>query len=224
MRQIFRISLPILAVLFLAGCAIEEYTGTEVGDLYIGALDDSGNELVGAVIYLDGLQRSEVTPDTLIGVETGTHHVRIELYGYVGAEDSVEVEAYTVTSYEVTLMPSNTGVISVDVIGGPATLIIDGQALDGEVPGVFDNIPEGVRRLSVFRDGYFTSPDTLVPVNVVWQETTLVDVTFELTLGTVGPDVGDVSPDFTLQNVDLNPVSMQNYRGRVVLVDFWWRG
>ena len=224
MRQILWLSLPVLAVLLLAGCAIEEYRGAEVGDLYISASDDSGNVLNGAVIYFDGLQRTEVTPDTLIGVETGTHHVRVALYGYVGVEDSVEVEAYTVTSYEATLMPSNVGAISIDVIGGPATVIIDGQSLDEEAPGVFNNVPVGVRHLSVFRDGYFTSPDTLVPVNVVWQETTQVDVTFELTSGAIGPDVGNVSPDFTLSNVDLIPVSMQSYRGRVVLVDFWWRG
>ena len=223
MRKILWLSLPVLAVLFMTGCTIEEYTGAEVGDLYISVQDDSGNELIGAVIYLDGLLRSEVTPGTLIGVEVGNHHVRVEMYGYVGVEDMVEVEAYTLTNFEAILVPSNLGAISVDVIGGPATLIIDGQSLNGEAPGVFDNIPEGVRYISVFRDGYFTSPDTLVPVNVAWQETTQVDVTFELTSGALGPDVGNVSPDFTLLNDDLIPVSMHNYRGRVVLVDFWWR-
>ncbi len=221
-RQVLRLSLPILGVLLMSGCAIQEYTGAEVGDLYLSAQDDSGNVLIGAAIYLDGLQRCEVTPDTLKNVEAGIHHIRVELYGYVGVEDSVGVEAYTVTSYEATLVPSNLGAISVDVVGGPATLIIDGQALDGEAPGVFDNIPEGVRHLSVFRDGFFTSPDTLVPVNVVWQETTQVDVTFELTEGTIGVQVGNVCPDFALQNDNLDSVSLHNYRGRIILVDFWY--
>ncbi len=222
MRQIFWLSLSILVVLFLTGCTIEEYIGAEEGDLYISAVDDSGNVLIGADIYLNGDERNEITPDTLKNVEVGIYLIRVELYGYVGVEDSVEVEADTVTSFEATLVPSNMGAISVDVIGGPAMLIIDGITLDWDTTEVFDNIPVGTHDLSVFRDGYFTSPDTLVPVNVVWQETTQVDVSFELTEGAIGVAAGNVCPDFTLQNDNLDSVSLHNYRGRIILVDFWY--
>ncbi len=33
--------------------------------------------------------------------------------------------------------------------------------------------------------------------------------------------IGDVAPDFTQNNVDDNPVSLSDYRGKYVLIDFW---
>ena len=35
------------------------------------------------------------------------------------------------------------------------------------------------------------------------------------------PNVGDLSPDFTLENVDGGQVSLSDFRGRVVLMNFF---
>jgi peroxiredoxin len=35
------------------------------------------------------------------------------------------------------------------------------------------------------------------------------------------PDILWVAPDFTLQNLQGNPVSLSQFRGKVVLIDFW---
>jgi peroxiredoxin len=36
-----------------------------------------------------------------------------------------------------------------------------------------------------------------------------------------GKGVGDIAPDFTLKSVDGHDVSLSEYRGKVVLIDFW---
>ena len=38
---------------------------------------------------------------------------------------------------------------------------------------------------------------------------------------THGPRAGDVAPDFTLENLDGQPVTLSEWRGRPVLVNFW---
>lgn len=45
-------------------------------------------------------------------------------------------------------------------------------------------------------------------------------------LASGAPDVGSMAPDFTLNDVNGNPVSLSSFRGKYVLVDFWasWCG
>jgi hypothetical protein len=213
--------ISILFLILLASCTIEEYTGPATGDLVVNTIDNQGNTIIGAHIYLDGLLRSEVTPDTLKNILSGSHSLRIEKYGYNVFEDSnVVVEAYTTSNYQVVLQISNMGVLSVDVTGGTGNVIVDGILLAGEAPGIFPDIPVGLHFISIFQSGYFTSPDTLIPVQIVWQETTSVN--FGLTSGTVGGTVDDIAPDFTLLNDNLDSVSLHNYRGHVVMVTFWY--
>jgi peroxiredoxin len=216
------IAIPIILVALLTGCTIDEYDGPATGFLFVSAVDSSGNPLEGATITLDGTLRSEVTPDTLKNVTAGGHTLRIDKYGYLAYEDSaVMVQAYEVSSYQAALEVSPTGALSIAVTNGPATVIVNGQSLSMEAPAIFPEIPTGVRAISVFRAGYLTSPDSLIHVNIVWQDT--ADVSFDLTAATAGNQVENVAPDFTLQNDNLASVSLHNYRGRVVLVDFWYR-
>jgi hypothetical protein len=205
----------------LAGCTIEKYTGPVSGDLFVSATDDSGHVVLGARISLDGMLRSEVTPDTLKNILTGPHSLRIEKYGYLVFQDTnVVVEAYVTTSYQAVIHISNTGALSVDVTGGTGMVIVDGVSLEGTAPGVFPNVPTGSHSVSLFRNGYLTSPATLVPVEIVWQETT--GVNFQLILGNLGSNVDSVAPDFTLLNDNLDSVSLHSFRGHVVLVNFWY--
>jgi len=212
---------PLLLTILMTGCTIDEYTGPATGYLVVAAFDSTGNPILDASIYLDEVLRSEVTPDTLKNVLAGAHALRIEKYGYLDYEENVTVEAYEVTSYQATLQPSPTGALEVTVTNGPALVIVDSQPLDGLAPAIYAEIPIGVRAVSVYREGYLTSPDSLTHVTIVWQDT--VAVAFDLTQSSLGNQVGNVAPDFTLQNDYLDSVSMHNYRGRVILVDFWYR-
>jgi len=221
-RYILLWGFPVIILLLLAGCTIDEYIGPEYGDLFVSAMDDSGHVVLGAAVYLDGVLRSEVTPDTLKNILSGVHSLRIEKYGYYVFEDTdVLVESYTVTTYQADLEISPTGALSVILTGGPGMVIVDGQALDMEAPAIFPEVPVGSHGASVFRAGYLTCPDTLRHVTIVWQDTATVQ--FELTQGTCGHQVGNVGPDFALQNDNLDSVSLHNYRGRVILVDFWYQ-
>jgi hypothetical protein len=218
---ILRFGIFAFFLFLLAGCTIEKYTGPVGGNLYVSSVDNLGNEVSGASIYLDGVLRSEVTPDTLKDILSGTHSLRIEKYGYdIFSDSDVVVDAYTTTSFEAILHISNLGALSVGVIGGTGTVIVDGTPLTGEAPAIFTNIPTGLHNLSLFKDGYFTAPDTLISVEIVWQETTAVY--FGLVPGTVGNQVDNIAPDFTLLNDNLDSISFHNYRGHVVLVNFWY--
>jgi len=222
-KAILLLSFGISAILLflVVGCTIEEYNGPESGDLVINTIDELGNAVSGASIYLDGLLRSEVTPDTLKNILSGAHALRLEKYGYNVFEDSnVVVEANVTANYQAILHISNMGVLSVNVTGGSGTVIIDGHPLENEAPGIFPEVPTGLHFISLFQSGYLTSPDTLIPVQIVWQETTSVN--FALTPGTVGSTVDNIAPDFTLLNDNLDSVSLHNFRGHVVLVNFWY--
>ena len=213
--------ISVVLLLLVTGCTIEEYNGPESGDLVVNAIDELGNVVSGASIYLDGLLRSEVTPDTLKNILSSTHSLRLEKYGYNVFEDSnVVVEANITSSYQAILHISNMGVLSVNVTGGLGTVIVDGHPLEDEAPGIFPDIPAGLHFVSLFQNGYLTFPDTLIPVQIVWQETTSVN--FGLFPGILGSTVDNIAPDFTLLNDNLDSVSLHNFRGHVVLVNFWY--
>ena len=222
-QRMLWLGLPALVIILLTGCTIEEYTGPVSGNLFVTAADDSGNVVIGASIYLDGLLRSELTPDTLKNVLSGAHALRIEKYGYQLFEDpEVVVEPYIVSNYQANLTFSDVGAMCVMMTNGPGLVIVDGQTIGSVQSNImFPEIPVGMRNVSAFRNGYFTSPATLVPVNVNPLDT--ASVSFTLTQGTIGSDVDNVAPMFTLINDNSDSVSLHNYRGRVVLIDFWFR-
>ena len=211
-----------MIIALLMGCTIDQYNGPATGFLFVSAVDSTGNYITGAAIILDGTLRSEVTPDTLKNLLAGGHSLRIEKYGYVDYEDpDVMVQAYEISSYQAALQVSQTGALSAVVMNGPATVIVDGQSLAVEAPAIYPEVPTGVRAISAFRAGYLTAPDSLIHVDIVWQDT--ADVSFILAAGNVGNQADNVAPDFTLQNDNLDSLSLHNYRGRAVLVDFWYR-
>ena len=40
--------------------------------------------------------------------------------------------------------------------------------------------------------------------------------------GSSGTEVGALAPDFSLKDLDGNPVKLSDFRGKVVLLDFWF--
>jgi len=97
------------------------------------------------------------------------------------------------------------------IVGVPMTYFIDGQGiLRAYQIGAFqsaeamENAISSVFPTLVFHPKTQTSPDT---INNPKTET--------------GPEVGKVSPDFTLETIDGQSISMSNLRGKTVLLNFW---
>ncbi len=50
---------------------------------------------------------------------------------------------------------------------------------------------------------------------------TLLSIFLLFSLGSVGADAQEKAPDFTLKDLSGNTVSLKDYRGQIVLLDFW---
>ena len=55
---------------------------------------------------------------------------------------------------------------------------------------------------------------------VFWRSLLALLLSVQGTMGQV-PEVGDLAPDFTLQHLEGDYVSLNNFRGKVILVNFF---
>ena len=85
------------------------------------------------------------------------------------------------------------------IIGVPTTFFIDAEGI-----------------LKAYQIGPFQSRQAI--------ESALKSVFPSLTLGpktSVGPEIGNVAPDFTLQTTDGQSITLSKFRGKTVLLNFW---
>jgi thiol-disulfide isomerase/thioredoxin len=60
-----------------------------------------------------------------------------------------------------------------------------------------------------------------VPFQLKIKNLTLLTIFLLFSLGSVGADAQEKAPDFTVKDLSGNEVSLKDYRGRIVLLDFW---
>jgi cytochrome c biogenesis protein CcmG/thiol:disulfide interchange protein DsbE len=60
-----------------------------------------------------------------------------------------------------------------------------------------------------------------LPFQLKIKNLTLLSIFLLFSLGSAGADAQEKAPDFTLKDLSGNEVSLKDYRGQIVLLDFW---
>jgi len=209
----------LFGVLYLLGsCSTKNLTGTEKA----GSISVNSN-IPGANIILDNLATGKQTPDTLFNVKVGRHLVEVEKEGYLSspAEIMVEVKADTIVQTSFILLDLRYGSLWVKSNVEGAYIVIDNASTNKQTPFLFDrNIPVGTHIVSVFKEAYSNDPPAKEVVNVTTEDTAVVN--FNLSPANVGSDAkGKLAPDFELLDDYNDTIKLYNYRGLVVIVQFW---
>ncbi|MCB9357237.1 MAG: redoxin domain-containing protein [Calditrichaeota bacterium] len=206
-------------LLLIVGCDIEE-SPVANGRIFVELRDDSGDEITGARIWLDGVQMSQLTPDTLRQVAPGVHTVAASIPRYYQVSEQVTVAegGLSTVSLETSLAPLPFVDLG-DVPDGTA-LIVDGSEFAMTPPSLI-GIGVGSWSLSAFLDGHATRSPARWTVTLVEGDTAQIPVQFDPV--TTGHEVGELAPLFALpSDGDSSIHRLQDYRGKIVLVTFFF--
>jgi peroxiredoxin len=181
------------------------------------------SSISGAKIILDNSDTAKQTPDTLKNVKVGSHLIEVEMDGYLSSPRSivVDVEADTVVKAEFTLLSLSYGSLIVNSNIPGSGIAIDNVPADKSTPFFFDNsLPVGTHIISVFKEGHSNDAPAKEVVTISTADT--VELNFSLTLATTGgKDVGNVTPDFYLEDDFGEEHRLYAYRGFVCMINFW---
>jgi hypothetical protein len=177
------------------------------------------SNILGAEIFLDNDPTGKVTPDTLLDVPTGSHQVSIKKFGYNPKDTTIWVEAWALDTAAFILEKLYYGALKVFSNPSGAMIVIDNDSIGERTPAILGSVPTGKHIVSVYKDSYFTDLPGKVVVDLVQNEEAFA--TFNLTSGTPGTSVGKIPPNFNLQDDYNNWISLYNYRGFVIILNFW---
>lgn len=179
------------------------------------------SNILGAKIYLDNANTGKFTPDTLLDVPAGSHQVRIEKFGYSSnpKNTTIWLEAWALDSADFDLNRLYLSAMKVFSEPAGAMIVIDNDSIGERTPAILGSVPTGKHIVSVYKDSYSTDLPGKVVVDLVQNEEAFA--TFNLTSGTPGTSVGKIPPNFNLQDDYNNWISLCNYRGYVIFLNFW---
>jgi peroxiredoxin len=201
----------------LLTCSTQNLLKSEkTGSIYVTSVPS------GADILLDHSLTGKTTPDTLYDVGVGDHVISINLTGYISSPDSevVTVNEEETTEAEFTLLETSKGSLKVTSDIDGATICIDKVPTEEVTPHLFfNNIPVGTHIISVFKEGYAGDDPTKEIVEISTGDT--VEVNFALSPADVGQAVGNIPPDFELEDDYGFWHRLYAYRGFVVMINFW---
>jgi len=210
----------LVMTVIIGGCSIIASEDETVGSISVTAFDESGAELFGGKIFLDGVERSETIPAILAGVATGIHAIRVKQAGYSEQFLNVTVIQNQMEMVSFTLPQAPPGLMSVESNPPGALILVDQESTGSVSPFFFTLMESGLREVSVFLDGYKTLSPSLISVIVDPPDT--ASVMFNLQAGTPGKDEGKIAYDFTLMDDFDNVISLHNYRGHIVMLTFFF--
>ncbi len=204
------LTLVMLLVFFMSAC--------DSGDKSGEGLPSTGNIFVnsapaGASITLDGVFTGKLTPDTLYGLETGNHTVKLSLGGYADSLFSVSVIAGQTEEYTVALRAVPSGHIAIQSSPSGAAIYLDDANTGKTTPDSLKNISAGIHSVKLSLANYVdttfsaTVPDAgqtvsfsitmrAVPTGNIYVNSTPAGASIFLN----GTNTGKMTPD-TLKNV-----------------------
>lgn len=215
--RLLLIGILVLLLWDINGCSTKKLTPPEkFGSIFVES------SIPGANIILDNDTTGKLTPDTLFNVKVGSHLIEIEMAGYLPFPNSItiEVEADTTVEASFTLLNLSYGSLSVSSNVSGAYIAIDNVSTNEQTPFLFDhNITAGTHIVSVHKDGYSNDPPAKEVVSISTADT--VSLTFNLTSTSAGKEVGNITPDFDLEDDYGEWHRLYAYRGFVCIINFW---
>ncbi len=209
--------LSVMVGLSLWTCSTKNLTGTQkTGSVFVNS-DPAGGD-----ILLDHALTGKQTPDTIFDVGVGDHVVSVTKQGYLSSPDSVTifVNEDQIETVEFILLETDKGSLKVSSNVDGATICIDNQPKPEVAPYVFFNsIPVGTHIISVFKEGYSNENPAKEIVTITTEDT--VEVHFTLNPVEVGKAVGNITPDFDLQDDYETWHRLYAHRGFVTIINFW---
>lgn len=198
-------------------CSTKNLTGTDkTGSIFVKSVPP------GAEIYLDGDSTGNQTPHTLFDVRVGNHVVSVKMDGYLSSppDSLIRVDEGKIDTVEFVLLKTSYGSLKVSSNVDGATICIDKKPKDEVTPHVFFNsVPVGTHIISIFKEGYSNENPAKEIVTITTGDTAEVHLTLNPT--ELGKAVGNITPDFDLQDADLFRHRLYAYRGFVSIINFW---
>jgi peroxiredoxin len=211
------VSLGFFVVWLVQSCSTKNLLRNEkVGSIFVQS------DTAGADILLDNSVTGKRTPDTLINVKTGSHQIKVQMAGYLSYPVSiiVEVKEDSIVSASFTLLSLSYGSLRVSSSVDGADIVVDNVPTGQKTPYLFSHdIATGAHIISIFKNGYSNDPPAKQLVNVSTIDT--ASLVFNLSPATVGQSVGNITPDFNLQDDYGEYFRFYAYRGYVCIINFW---
>jgi thiol-disulfide isomerase/thioredoxin len=202
---------------FWCTCSTKNLLHTEkFGSIWVNSNPPGGE------ILLDHVLTGRITPDTLREVPVGEHVISVIKSGFITAPDSISISigenGFDSVSFD--LLEPTKGTLEVTSDPDGAVICIDHQVQTELTPHLFFNsIPVGPHTVSVFKEGYANDIPAREMVDIVTQDTARAH--FTLSPAEVGNTVGNVTPDFELEDDYHFWYRLYAYRGAVIMINFW---
>lgn len=211
------VGIGVLVLWFVHGCSTKNLLRAEkVGSIFVQS------DTAGADILLDNNATGKHTPDTLFNVKAGSHQIKVQMNGYLCSPGSIilEVKEDSLVFASFTLFSLSYGSLQVNSNVDGADIVVDNIPTGLKTPCLFSHdIVTGSHLISIFKEGYSTDLPAKQMVNISTTDT--VNVNFSLTPATVGKSVGNITPDFDLQDDYGEQIRFYAFRGYVCIINFW---
>ena len=118
-----------------------------------------------AAIYLSGINISQLTPDTLVSLETGNYQVTLKKDNYLDSTFNVSIYKDSTTSISVQLTPKppGKGNLYIESVPNGANIYLSGNDTKKVTPDSILNLTEGDYRITLSKENY---SDTTFNVNI----------------------------------------------------------